>query len=237
MTVETVSDETAPARGGRRPSKNAASSGSADDQLVQVVSRNAFYKDGYANLKRIAIAELIAIALLSVALVISVFFVKPDQRYFATSEDGRIIPLVPVSQPNLSDAAVIAWAVESVTETMTFGFHDWRYRLSDSMRHFTLDGRQSFTRALDQSGRLDAMEARRQVMSASLDQSPIILNQGFDQRSGRYFWQLQGPMRLTVLTGDRQQTELFTLSLIIVRESTLNSERGLAIQQWIAAPA
>lgn len=216
-----------------------AESADDNDRLAQVVMRNAFYRDGYTTLRRIAFAEALAIILLFAALIISVFFVKPDQQYFATSEDGRIIPLVPVNQP-LPEADVLAWVMESATETMTFGFHDFDYRLNESMRHFTVQGRQSFYNALSQSGRLDAMQARNQVIKASLDGVIQIPDRGIDRQSGRYIWRIEAGLSLDITSfeGGRRNSRLETLllELIVVRVSTLESPSGLRIQQWVAAP-
>lgn len=82
--------------------------------LGTVVVRNEFYRDGYRSLLKLAIL----MALIIIALVIAIFGIvgsrKPENRYFATTEDGRLIPMVPLNQPNLSTPALMSWVAQSL---------------------------------------------------------------------------------------------------------------------------
>lgn len=113
-----------------------------------VVVRNEFYRDGYRSILRLVVIE----ALIILALIGAIYFVvdvhQPKDVYFATTEDGRLIPLTDLADPNLTDPALISWAAQAATEVMTFGFNDYRRRIQESARNFTRTGWITFTAAL-----------------------------------------------------------------------------------------
>ena len=222
--------------GTAEPKKPRVSDEISEDALNAVVTRNVFYQDNYRNLIKIAIMEGVAVALLVVALTAVTFFNRPEPAYFATTNDGRIVPLIALNEPNVSRSALIGWVVQAVTETMTFGFHDWRERLGKSMRHFTPTGQESFTTALTDSGLLDAVQQKRQVISTSPKQSPVVIQEGVDPISRRYRWVLQVPVSMTIQSGNSIDSRQYRITVVIVRLSALESENGLGIEQWITEP-
>lgn len=201
--------------------------------LGNVVIRNQFYRDGYRTLVRVALAEGIAIIALILAFIVFLNIYTPERTYFATTEDGRVVPMVPLSQANLSKPALLSWAAQAASETMTFGFHDYRRRLQESSRHFTRRGWGSFTKALQDSGRIETITSNRQVVSATPRAAPTILAEGI-MPNGTYRWEVEMPMLLTYELGQARRSEPMNVRLVIVRVPTLESSNGVGIDQWIA---
>ena len=114
---------------------------SAENQPVKglgaVVVRNEFYRDGYRSLLRLAFIQSLVILGLLGANFFVIHIHQPENRYFATTEDGRLIPMLALNQPNLSAPALMSWVAQASTEVMTFGFNDYRRRLQESSRNFT----------------------------------------------------------------------------------------------------
>ena len=92
---------------------------------------------------------------------------QPENRYFATTEDGRLIPMISLNQPNLSNPALMSWVAQAATEVMTFGFNDYRRRLQESSRFFTRKGWESFTQALQEARIIESIQANTQVITAA----------------------------------------------------------------------
>lgn len=201
--------------------------------LGNVVIRNQFYRDGYRTLVRIALAEGIAIIALIMTFIVFLNIYTPERTYFATTEDGRVVPMVPLSQANLSKPALLSWAAQAASETMTFGFHDYRRRLQESSRHFTRRGWGSFTKALQDSGRIETITSNRQVVSATPRAAPTILAEGL-MPDGTYRWEVEMPMLLTYELGQARKSEPLNVRLVIVRVPTLGSSNGVGIDQWIS---
>lgn len=199
--------------------------------LEQVVVRNEFYRDGYRTLLKVALAEGIII----LAMIGVMFFVvhvhQPENRYFATTEDGRLIPMVALNSPNLSRPALMSWAAQASTEVMTFGHHDYRRRLQEASRNFTNRGWASFTEALENSRLIESIEANRQVLTAAPRGAPVLQQEGMV--NGRYQWIIQIPMVLAYESGSRVQNSNVLVTLVIVRVPRLESSSGVGIAQWI----
>jgi len=200
--------------------------------LGTVVVRNEFYRDGYRNLLRLAIVQGVVIIGLIMAMLYVIKVHQPENRYFATTEDGRLVPMVPLNQANLSDPALLSWVAQSTTEVMTFGFNDYRRRLQEASRNFTRKGWDSFTNALEASRIVEMVEANQQVVTAAPRGAPIIQWQGLS--NGRYQWIVQIPLVLTYQSGDRRQSKNMLVKVVVVRVPRLESPNGVGIEQWIA---
>jgi intracellular multiplication protein IcmL len=201
--------------------------------LGNVVIRNQFYRDGYRTLVKVAVIEAIAIVGLIVTFVVFLNIYTPTRTYFATTEDGRVVPMIALSQANLSKPALLSWAAQAGSETMTFGFHDYRRRLQESSRHFTRRGWGSFTKALQDSGMIETVTSNRQVISATPRSAPTILAEGL-MPNGVYRWEVEMPMLITYELGQSRRSDSMNIRLVIVRVPKLESANGVGIEQWIA---
>lgn len=200
--------------------------------IGSVIVRNEFYRDGYRTLLRVAVIE----AMIILALVGAMYFViqvhQPENRYFATTEDGRLVPMVALSEPNLSVPALMSWSAQAATEVMTFGFNDYKRRLQQASRNFTRLGWVSFTSALEKSRIIEMVEANGQVVSAAPASAPILISEGIV--NGRYQWQVQVPLVVTYQAGSSVRDDRMLVTLLLVRVPKLESPNGIGIEQWIA---
>ncbi|NCO03710.1 MAG: type IV secretion protein IcmL [Alphaproteobacteria bacterium] len=212
--------------------KNAQDTGGIG--LGKVLLRNEFYRDGYRLALRVAVVQSFII----VGLIFSMLFVikihQPENRYFATTEDGRLIPMIPLSEPNLSRPALLSWVTQAATEVMTFGFNDFRRRLQEASRHFTGPGWQSFTKALQEAKTIDIIQENTQVITATPRGAPVLESEGIV--NGQYQWIVQIPMLITYESGAKKKNDNLMVSIVIVRVSRLESPNGVGISQWIARP-
>lgn len=200
--------------------------------LGNVVIRNEFYRDGYRNLLRLAVLQ----SLIILGLVGAMFFViqihQPENRYFATTEDGRLIPMVGLNEPNLSTPALMSWVAQAATEVMTFGFNDYRRRLQEASRNFTRRGWESFTSALQRSRIIEMVEANQQVVTSAPRGAPVLQSEG--AVAGRYQWVVQVPLVVTYQSGQRTKNDNMLVTVVVVRVPRLETPNGVGIEQWIA---
>ena len=202
--------------------------------LGAVVVRNEFYRDGYRSLLRLALLQGLVIIGLLGANYFVIHIHQPENRYFATTEDGRLIPMLALNQPNLSAPALMSWVAQASTEVMTFGFNDYRRRLQESSRNFTRRGWESFTQALQASRLIETLEANQQVVTAAPTGAPIIESEGLV--NGRYQWVIQLPMVLSFQSGAKTRSDSLLVTVVVVRVPRLESPNGVGIEQWIAVP-
>jgi intracellular multiplication protein IcmL len=201
------------------------------DAIATVLSRNSFYRDGYRLLLRISLIQGIIIILLIASLVALALTMKPKMVYFATTSDGRIINVEPLSEPYLSPAQVIAWSAATAQNVMRFGYHDYRERLQQVSSNFTATGWNSFNKALKEANFIEAVTARKLVVTMDINAAPEI--QGAGVRNGVYTWYVQFPVTIK-FDGDQPPQPIDTvLRLQLVRVSTLQNPDGISIEQWV----
>lgn len=214
-------------KGQKPPADKAETSG-----LGQVMLRNDFYRDGYRSMLKLAVVQGFVILLLLGAMFFVIHVHQPEDKYFATTEEGRLIPIVSLDQPNLSAPALTSWVAQASTEVMTFGFNDYRRRLQESSRSFTRRGWESFTKALQDAKIVETITANQQVISAAPHGAPIIVQEGVF--NGRYQWIVQFPLGLTFQSGSKRHNNSYLIRAVIVRVPRLESPNGVGIEQWIA---
>ncbi len=200
--------------------------------LGTVMVRNEFYRDGYRNLLKMTLIQAVVILGLIGAMYYVINTNQPKHFYFATTEDGRLIPMVPLNQPNLSTPALMSWVAQSTTEVMTFGFNDYRRRLQESSRNFTKRGWESFTQALERSRIIEMVDANRQIITAAPKGAPVLKQEGLI--AGRYQWVVEIPLILTYETGAKKQNSGLLVTVVVVRVPRLESPNGVGIEQWVA---
>ncbi|MDD3028684.1 MAG: DotI/IcmL/TraM family protein [Alphaproteobacteria bacterium] len=199
--------------------------------IATVLNRNAFYRDGYRFLLKISLVQTGIIVLLILTIVGLAMTMKTRSIYFATTSDGRIINIVPLSEPYLSPAQVIAWTASTAQNVMRFGYHDYRTRLQQNSSRFTPSGWSSFNKALKDANFIAAVEARKLVVSMDIDGAPEI--QSALNHNGVYTWFVQFPATIR-FDGDQPPRPIKTmLRLQIVRVSTLQTPDGISIAQWV----
>lgn len=224
-----------PARSQGGAEKDSGGGKAAPDALKglgTIVVRNQFYRDGYRALLKLAVLQGLMVLLLIFAMFFLIHSHRPENRYFATTEDGRLVPMVPLNQPNLSTPALMSWVAQAGTEVMTFGFNDYRRRLQESSRNFTRRGWESFTHALQRARIIEMIESNQQVVTAVPQGAPVLQSEGLV--AGRYQWIVQLPMVVTYQAGSRTRSDNVLITMVVVRVPRLESPSGIGIEQWVA---
>jgi intracellular multiplication protein IcmL len=205
------------------------------DAVQTIINRNAYYRDGYRLMLKISVLLGIIIMILVGALVTLVVTTNVKHVFFATTSDGRIMPIVPLNNAFISRGDLVSWVADVTKRVMQFGYHDYRLRLQDSAQHFTAEGWQTFTKALKDSRILESVDARKLVVDATIDGAPEVSREGEDA-NGVYTWVVKVPMTIKYMGGQAPAEQRLDVTLTIVRVSTLERPRGIGISQWIAAP-
>lgn len=206
----------------------------AEDALTVVTLRNKFYKDSQ---HKVMLALLVAVIVNFVLASMLIYMIThpPAPRYFATSISGRITPLFPLSEPNQSDSAVLQWANQAAIASFTYNFVNYRDELQASSGFFTAEGWDQFLNALQQSNNLDAVKAKKLIVSAVATRAPIILQKGV--LNGNFSWRVQMPILVTYQSASEFTQQNNVVTMLITRVSTLNSPRGIGISQFVVGPA
>lgn len=205
------------------------------DALVLIFARNAFYK----RLHYLALSAL-ALTIVVIGLLMWVFYflVKnpPHPLYFATDRIGRLIEIIPVTEPNMTIEGVMTWATNAVQKAYSYDYVNYRSQLQSAQRYFTPYGWSNYMKALTGSNNLLALTQRKQIVIAQVIGQPKVIAQGM--LGGAYAWKLEMPLLVTYWEPlyDEQSKFLnaLTATVIIQRKPILQSDKGLAILQLVA---
>ena len=206
----------------------------AEDALTAVTLRNNFYRDGQRKTMLALLVSMI-VNFIMASLLVYLLTNPPPPKYFATSINGRITPLFPLNEPNQSDSAVLQWANQAAIASFTYNFVNFRDELQASSGFFTAEGWTQFLNALQQSNNLDAVKAKKLIVSAVATRAPIILQKGL--LNGIYSWRVQMPILVTYQSASEFSQQNNVVTMLITRVSTLNSPRGIGISQFVVGPA
>ncbi len=205
-----------------------------DEALETVRLRNNFYRDNYRRLLSAVLVCLVIITCLSGGLIYLATH-RPQPQYFATSDGWRLVRLEPLSTPIMNDSQVLQWATSAVNSIFDFNFVNYRKQLQESSQYFTTKGYQQFLDALKASNNLDTIKERKLVVSAVATQAPVVVNQGVI--NGRYAWEIQMPIMVSYEGAGQRVSQPLVLTLMVVRAPTLAKPSGVAIAQFVEAPA
>lgn len=205
------------------------------DALELVRLRNNFYRDNYRRVVSALLIALLAIIVLVLAVIYLVID-RPAPTYFATTDSGNIIPIVPLDRPMVNDQSILSWATTAAVSAYTFNFLNYREQLQTASKYFTHEAFQNYMAKLKDSGNLDAVIKRQLIVTAVPGGAPIIVNEGL--LDGRYAWRIQMPILATYQSSsETKYSNPLLVTILIVRVSTTASPDGIAIAQINYAPA
>lgn len=204
----------------------------ADTALEVVQLRKNFYRDSY----RRVLSALLIMTLANLVLGLIVYYLatnQPEPKYFATSEDGRITPIYPLSAPMVSDSALLQWANQAAVAAYTYNFATYRKELQDASEYFTPDGWNDFEQALQSSRNLETVINKKLVVTAVATGAPVILDRGV--LDGHYSWKVQMPLLVTYESASTTIQQPILVTMLVTRVTTLNVPKGIAIAQFVAS--
>lgn len=206
---------------------------------ARAAAKLVYFQAGYATLKTLTFIQSCVIAVLIVFLLLVAVNFNPENNYFirlynsaGASDTTQDVPMIAMAEPNMSKPALLDWASQAATETLTFGFNDYSRRLPESARHFTKEGWVSFVKAIEKAKLLTAIEKNRQIVSAAPRATPTIVGEGLS--NGQYVWQVEIPMMITTQLGAQKKDSASLIRLSIVRVPKSENPHGLGIQRWEA---
>ncbi len=196
------------------------------------VGRAAFYRAGYRRVLKIAVSEAVLILILMVVFFFIIDVHRPEDRYFASTEDGTLIEMQPLYSPNLSTKAITSWSAQAATEVMTFGFNDYRRRFQEASRNFTETGWESFMKSLSSSKILPTLVANQQLVLAAPADAPVLIQEGVVK--GQYQWKVQVPLVITYQAQSKVRSSSLLITLTLVPVDDISASSGVGIEQWVA---
>ncbi len=203
------------------------------DPLVSVQLRNNFYRENYRKLIMGLIASVFINFMLG-SLLLYLIDSPPKPYYFATTLDGHITPIFPLSEPNQSSESVLSWASLAATAAFTYNFSNYREEFQAASGFFTGNGWRQFLDALKDSNNLDAVLAKKLIVTAQQVGKSEVMQEGHVK--GIYAWQIKVPLMVTYQSTTQFTQQRVNALLVVMRVSTLNAPDGIGIEQLVVQP-
>ncbi len=203
----------------------------AQDALEIVKLRKNFYRDSYRLTLVILFFAIVIIAVLAGVIAYQESH-RAQPTYFATTSDGKLIPMIPLDQPNVNDQTILQWVATAVISLYTYDFLNFRATFQNNQQYFTPDGWKAFLNGLSSSRNLQTVQDKKLTVQAVPSGAPIITREGL--LNGRYAWQIQMPILVTYISLSQEYHEQLLLTILVQRVSTLDSKYGIGIAQLVA---
>jgi len=211
----------------------------ADDPIVpDVVANEQTERDHYQRLLSRIFLKTVIIAILAGVLVLFAPFFAPVYLYYACDTNksacdaNSVVALNGLTMPNMTNRAVLSWAVTSVTEVMTIGFGDLIPHLEAQKPRFTGDGWSSFVAAFHKQKINEVFKQSQLVLTTVPSDTAVILAQGPNAQN-IYQWKVQVPVIMTYATNNNvSEGRHAVITLTIVRVPAEQSPSGIAVKKW-----
>jgi hypothetical protein len=201
------------------------------DEPTQTLTENdKFYGDKLGFLS-ILILFTIGLAVLFLFLTIALRPLKnPFPLFFKAGENGELIQEVALNQPNITTNILLNWVTESMIMSNTFNFVNYATRIESAREHFTPEGFESFTKALQDTQLLQTVINNKFVVRAMPTAAPQIVKEG--ELANRYLWKIKLPMVFQYRSVGSSLFDFADLSILVVRVPTTVSANGLKILRY-----
>lgn len=216
-----------------KPQSTAIKTAQVKKGLEVVNHRNDYYRDGNKKMYVAAIVSIVGV-FAQAMIAYSGISAKNERVYIATDQNGSLINLIPLSQPNQKPQVVAQWMQDALVDTFSFNFTDINNRLNYTTQHwFTKNGADQFLREMKESGHMDVVKDGKMIMSLTVDHTPIKIGEGYAPGSTVYSWNFQADAVLTFRTQSKEYSKKVRFTVVIERRSILDNVEGLGIAKIV----
>ena len=152
----------------------------------------------------------------------------------AMSDDGRVIPIIPLAKPVMSTNSMDAWVATAVTKSLDITFSTMGADLQSSQQYFTPTGWKAFEQGLVSARVLDSIKTNKYNEYAVPAGAPVLLSPpGAVDGNGVAYWVWQLPVTVTLESADTKQSNNYTITVTVVRVPQAQTPSGLGITGFV----
>lgn len=187
------------------------------------------------RLSKVVLYQAIIIAVLSVLLIISVIAaINSDNKYFASSPDGKITPMVALDSPVINDNGIKLFTRDTLYDVLNLDFDTWRQDLEKGRVGFIDKGLGNLITAVKDAGIIAIMEKDRVNLRTEFS-TPIISQKGLKNKVAT--WVVQIPITYNFVGQNTTSKPLkFILIATVQAVDNKTSPKGVAISQVVTVP-
>lgn len=198
---------------------------------ADVIGGLGWYRRQFHRSMKLALGLAVALAV-SLGIVLLLLLNRPTPRYFASTPDLRLAPMIPLDQPLLTQQGLLSWTAETVAGAMSLDFLEWRKKLETLRENFDNAAYKSFLTSLQSSGILEMIREKRLSASAVATRAPVIIASGLV--GDKATWRIEFPLIVSYESSQGvESTQRLLATVLVRRASTAITPRGVVIQQIV----
>lgn len=151
----------------------------------------------------------------------------PERVYFATSPDGRLTELKPLSEPVINETVVISWAAQAMSSALSFSFATPTQEMRKTSFHFTPEGWRELNDMLVAIGWKGPKSIPEAVYTTAPTKAPVIRKQGV--RDDVFSWVLEVPLVTTIRRPGYEGGISYTAVVVVARSRNIDDPSGISI--------
>lgn len=140
----------------------------------------------------------------------------------------------PLTDKFYSSEYIRSWIGAIATKPLAIAYDNYDFRTEYIKRYFTEEGYKRYLYELDKSGLGETIVKEKMVVFTNNRGRAEILEEGV--KDGRYRWLIEVPVSFIFTKLPDTYTMDSDLLIEVVRDNSLNIERAVAINNWIAVP-
>lgn len=173
------------------PSKSKPAAPATTHPSALILQRNQIAYALFRGLLALTGINLAGVLMAFVALMLA-WGHTPAPEYIPLNATGQLLPSLPVSKP-VPDSRVVAFALRAIRAVNTYDYVSWRDQINAAAPLFAPDAWNNYLKTLSHAGTLQAVVARRMVVSVTMTGAPDILQAGHTP-NGAYAWRVRIPV-------------------------------------------
>lgn len=186
--------------------------------------------------KLLSIVTALSVACIALLIAVSLmtyFLLQKKVQGYAIADNGRVIPLVSLDKPYVTDSRVTGFVEECLRRSFAHDFENFRITMSEAKSCYTPDGAYSFEVAM--APLIGDLRNKSLVMSASFE--PTVVTRLYAV-NGIVHWSSQTPMTLYRRGGRETLAPLrFVIESTTQRIPLDHDVRGIALRTINLKPA
>jgi intracellular multiplication protein IcmL len=198
---------------------------SANDHNEIASGANAKFRSGYARLVTMLVGLVLVMCVL-VSMLLLVTFMPNQPNYYATTTNGNLAQMQPLSEPVVTDSFLRQWVSTVAGGIFTVSFNDWQNQLKKYQGDFTSLAWQDLQNAYN-NGFADNLVQNQLLASAVVTEQPRILDRSII--NGYYTWTVIVPVLVNFTGAGAKSQQKLSLSLTISRVPVLTDSEGIQV--------
>ena len=170
------------------------------------------------------------LSLLATVMCAVLLYTSTHKRYipyYATTQQGDVIPMVSLSEPLMTDERVEQWASIVARSAYSLNFASYLKQVNAVSPYFTKEGFYSYIASMKKSGFYKAVMAQHMISQAIVSGRPNLAEKYV--QAGRLYWVIQLPLLVGYTTASVQNQRHYMLTLTVSRVPVLESLTGIQL--------